>query len=175
MSGEERAGNQSRSGTQAREAQEQAENAEPPHSGLRPRAEAPGALRGVGFAETTWSVVRMGPERRRKGLQGGRGGEDQSSLLSESPGTSETLACGWARKCWVELSGLCEGVSSVPCQEKEQQSGAMVCEERDVRGGEVRGTSYGPLLGIPSPTTRRGLPPRGSCAVSHPTPTPPPP
>lgn len=55
------------------------------------------------------SVVRMGPERRRKGLQGGRGGEDRSSLLSESPGTSVTLACGWARKCWVELSGLCKG------------------------------------------------------------------
>ena len=49
----------------------------------------------------------------------------------------------------------------------------MVCEERDVRGGEIRGTSYGPLLRTPSPTTRRGLPPRGSCAVSPPTPPPP--
>ena len=70
MSGEERAGNQSQSGTQAREAQEQEENAGPPHSGLRPRAEAPGAQRGVGFAETTWVRGANGAREKAEGAAG---------------------------------------------------------------------------------------------------------
>lgn len=46
--------------------------------------------------ETTWSVVRIGPEERRKGLQGKLWPKkDSVRSLGFPPGTSVTLACGW--------------------------------------------------------------------------------
>ena len=70
--------NQSRSGTQSRPWKPRSRRRTPgPHragSDLGRKPQEPCEV--WEFAETTWSVVRIGPERRRKGLQGARGGED---------------------------------------------------------------------------------------------------
>lgn len=54
----------------------------------RPGAGARGVLGAVGFAETTWSVVHMAPERWGKGRRGALG-EGRGSLISGSPGLGE--------------------------------------------------------------------------------------